>query len=312
MALCATGAQAQNAQASARTKARDLGYAGVEAYQKGDYQRANTQLAQAYELLPAPTLALWSARTLDKLGKLREAAERYRAATQLPVSSGDEGVQQRARDDAGRELEPLLERIPRVRFIPRGAALDEVQLVVDNEPLSAQSQQAEVALNPGSHRVVAVSGNRRLELVIPLVERERRDVSLNFVDVEANRERVTKVRTSRDTRATLGWVSLGVGGGGLVFGAVTGFWALGKRSALKDSGHCADTHCSSEERDSVSTYNTLRHLSTAGFVVGGVSAVTGLALLFVSKNSRAAGSSQTSPSFSLTVTNDGAELRGRF
>jgi hypothetical protein len=98
----------------------------------------------------------------------------------------------------------------------------------------------------------------------------------------------------------------------LVFGAVTGLWALGKRSALDDSGHCEDTHCSSEEQGRVSSYNTLRHLSTAGFVVGGVSALTGAALLLVDKNSRTPAGSQSSPRFAIGVTSNGAELRGRF
>jgi hypothetical protein len=310
--LIASGARAQSADAPTRSKARDLGYAGVEAYQKGDYPRANEQLSQAYELLPAPTLALWSARTLDKLGKLREAADRYRAATQLPVSSGDEGVQQRARDDAERELGPLLARIPHVRFLARGASLDQVQVSVDDQPLPSRALQAEVLLNPGPHQVVAVSPGGRVELALPLAERERREVSLNFAGMAANAESAAPTRSPRSTRETLAWVSLGVGGGGLVFGAVTGFWAMGKRSALKDSGHCEDTRCSPEEQASVSSYNTLRHLSTAGFVVGGVSAIAGAALLFVDKSSRTPGASQTSPRLAITVTSNGAALRGRF
>lgn len=311
--LTASGVRAEAADAPERAKARDLGYAGVEAYQKGDYSGANARFEQAYALLPAPTLGLWSARALDKLGKLREAAARYEAVARLPVSSGNAEVQQQARVDAERELTALTVRLPRVRFSAQGGELTDVQLAVDAQPVPSGERGEGLALNPGSHRVVAVRGGQRLELTITLSERERRDVVLNFTRVAAS-ARGSAVDASRpEPRRTLGWVSVGVGGAGLVFGTVTGLWALGKHGALEDSGHCQDTHCSPEERDRVSTYNTLRVLSTVGFVVGGTSAATGLILSLSAKKSRApAGSAAGNSGVVLALTGSGAELLGRF
>ena len=48
-----------------RESARELGYAGVEAYQAGDYVRANNALSRAYALLRAPSLCGRRARWLN-------------------------------------------------------------------------------------------------------------------------------------------------------------------------------------------------------------------------------------------------------
>jgi hypothetical protein len=55
----------------------------VNAYLDEDYQLAESRLESAYAVLRVPSLALWSARALEKNGKLIEAARRYLEATKL-------------------------------------------------------------------------------------------------------------------------------------------------------------------------------------------------------------------------------------
>src|SRR5262245_17640646 len=81
----ATPAARQPADDAARTKARALGYAGVEAYGNGDYSEASAKLEESFQLLPAPSLGLWSARALVGLGRWVEAEQRYRAVAALAV-----------------------------------------------------------------------------------------------------------------------------------------------------------------------------------------------------------------------------------
>jgi hypothetical protein len=52
-----------------RTEARALGSAGVQAYALKDFEMASAKLDEAFQLVPVPTLGLWSARALIKLGK---------------------------------------------------------------------------------------------------------------------------------------------------------------------------------------------------------------------------------------------------
>jgi Tfp pilus assembly protein PilF len=70
-----------------RASARQLGYAGVEEFQGGQYESARAKLEKAYRVLKAPSLGLWSARALEKLGKLVEASERYLEVTRLSPST---------------------------------------------------------------------------------------------------------------------------------------------------------------------------------------------------------------------------------
>jgi uncharacterized protein HemY len=60
-----------------RDVARELGDRGVEAYGKGDWEQARQLFHQAFQLVPAPTLAIREADALVKLGRLVEAREGY-------------------------------------------------------------------------------------------------------------------------------------------------------------------------------------------------------------------------------------------
>jgi Tfp pilus assembly protein PilF len=70
-------ASAQEIDDASRTAARAMGNSGVEAYQAGNYQEAVDRLEKAYGIARVPSLGLWSARALRKLGLLVEAANRY-------------------------------------------------------------------------------------------------------------------------------------------------------------------------------------------------------------------------------------------
>lgn len=81
------------------------------------------------------------------------------------------------------------------------------------------------------------------------------------------------------TQQTIGWVSLGVGAAGVTLGAITGGVASSKRGDLNKSCNVETRVCPSGVADEVGTYNTLRHVSTAGFIVGGVGLAAGAVLL---------------------------------
>jgi hypothetical protein len=52
---------------------------------------------------------------------------------------------------------------------------------------------------------------------------------------------------------TVGWVSLGIGGAGLLAGTVTGIMVLSKKSQLDSSGECAANRCLPSEHDTLSS-----------------------------------------------------------
>jgi len=92
-----------------RDQARTLGYEGIDAYEAGRFDEADAKLSAAYRLLTVPSLGLWSARALMRLGKRAEAEQRYREVLALPLDTGDVAVQQAAQRDAERELNASIE-----------------------------------------------------------------------------------------------------------------------------------------------------------------------------------------------------------
>ncbi len=77
-------------------------------------------------------------------------------------------------------------------------------------------------------------------------------------------------------RKTLGFVGIGVGGAGLVMGAVTGGLAIGKHGAL--AGECQNGVCFGHQSD-LDAFHLMSNLSDAGLVAGGVLAAAGVVLV---------------------------------
>ena len=73
-------------------------------------------------------------------------------------------------------------------------------------------------------------------------------------------------------------MGVGVGGAGILLGSVTGVMMISKQGDLDDGG-CVNGHCYTDQSAAVDSYNSLRTLSTIGFVVGGLAGGTGLVLL---------------------------------
>jgi hypothetical protein len=302
-----------------------LGYSGVKAYQAGDFAKASQELEKAYELLPAPSLGLWSARALVGLGRLVEANQRYLEVSRLPVSAGDPAVQQQAQADAAKELAQLTPRIPSVTLRFDGATAAEVEVSLDGFALPRAELGARRLVNPGRHQVEARRGTQLVESAFEIAEGAAREVVLNFdLAAPGSGAAITPsgMETSQagasartDPRRTLVWVALGVGGAGLAFGTFTGLLALGKKSDLDDSPHCHADKCLDPERESVNTYNSLRTLSSVGFATGiGFGAAGAILLLLRPKEREPASTALRKPSASIhfDVAPGGASIRGAF
>jgi hypothetical protein len=68
----------------------------------------------------------------------------------------------------------------------------------------------------------------------------------------------------------------GVGAAGLLTGAAAGIAVMANGGLRSD---CPNNTCPSSESGSANTYNLMRNISTAGFIVGGVAVAVGVTLL---------------------------------
>jgi hypothetical protein len=321
VALSAGPARSQAPDEATRTAARALGTAGVEAFEAGDMVAASDKLEKAYQLLKVPSLGLWSARALEKRGLLLEALARYLEASSTQVPGGEATVQHKAQVDAEREGAALKVRVPRVVISLEGAEPSEVTLTIDGKSVSSAVIGSPRLLNPGAHVVEVTRGNDRARAKVTAVEGKELPVLLRLASdgptsadpapvagtpgsVEPPGDDSAAGRGS-SIRPTLGWVSIGVGAAGLAVGIGTGLSAKSKRAALDDSGVCVGDSCPSSKQGEVDSLNTLRTISTIGFVAGGVLAATGVTLLLTAP-------SKSGASAALQIAPTSLELRGRF
>ena len=280
----ARAAHAEPPDKATRSAASTLGYAGVEAFEAGDFAGASERLEQAYALLKVPSLGLWSARALEKLGRLVRASERYAEVTSLQVSSGDVAIQKRAQRDAARELASLRPRIAQLVIAIAGAHGAEVAVSVDGVALTHAQRSASVALDPGRHVIEGRKGTHRARSEITLAEGQHASVELRFAGAQLapSGPGAAHAEAGDDPWRTVGWVAIGVGAASLTAGAVLGVSALQDRDHFASSEACDldRNQCWLGERERAESYNTKRVLSSIGLIAGGVLAATGTYLVF--------------------------------
>jgi hypothetical protein len=305
--LAVPTARAQSEDEATRIAAKTLGYAGVEAFQAGDFAGARERLEKAFALLKAPSLGLWSARALAKTGRLVQASERYREVMGLAVSTGDVAIQKQAQQDAARELAELTPRIPRLQIEIRGARASDVSVTIDAAPVRSARPGEPLPLDPGRRAIEGRHGGQTVRTEVMLSEKQLATVELRFIETAAIGPAASSAGGGKSLR-TLGWVALGVGGAGLATGAAVGISLLADREHFSSSDDCVGgNRCGPEERSRVNAYNDKRIISGVTLISGGVLAAAGAYLVFF----RAAPAAE-SPRLGLAVGPSALALYGRF
>jgi hypothetical protein len=320
VSLAASSALAQPVDDATRGAARKIGYSGVEAYQAGNYPTANEKLEKAYRVLRVPSLGLWSARALAKVGKLVEASERYLEVTRLTVSGGDEAVQKQAQGEAQTELDALSPKIPNLIVQLEGASAAEVKVTIDGVVVASDLIGEARPVNPGRHKVEGQRGAQNAVVEATVAEGEQKPVVLRFAGqpgaapiagaapapaAQAASSDADVAAKPGSGRRTLGYIAVGVGAAGVVLGGVTGMMALAKYSEFEKNPNCLNDQCLASEQDKVDGYKSLRTISTIGFVGGGVLAAIGIVLVTTAPKDQ-------QPSAALWVGPSSAGLSGRF
>ncbi len=226
--------------------------------------------------------------------------------------------QRAAKRDAQQEREALLARIPRLEVRIEGVNPSTVKVSLDGGEIPSNDVSRRHLLDPGEHTVAAWNADESRTEVVSLAEGDDRVIEIRFgardgeaavlatdsasptaVDVvgltPASGSRLRAAvpvaapasGVQRDqpqwltppTRRALMLTSFGVGGLGFVVGGITGALAAAKHSDLKERG-CTNTVCPSslDAGEDIDSLNTLRWVSTTGFVIGALGAAGGLTL----------------------------------
>ncbi|HZO14691.1 MAG TPA: hypothetical protein VFB62_15565, partial [Polyangiaceae bacterium] len=138
-----------------RQRARSLGEEGDALFDRGKYEAALDRYRQAAKLVDVPTLGLREARTLEKLGRLVEAAERYRKVTRTQVPADAPRAHHDAVALAREEHAALEPRVPIVTVDFAGERRD-LEVTLDGARFARLGEKHR--LDPGRHRIEARRG----------------------------------------------------------------------------------------------------------------------------------------------------------
>jgi hypothetical protein len=274
-------------------KARSLGRTAADLIDQKRFADALDHATRAEALYHAPTHLLLMAESQEGLEKLAAAAEIYERLVAEPLPSGSPAAFRSAQEHGKTRLRALLARLPSLLVNVTGPPLEEVTATIDGKPLALRSGVA-VRLDPGGHSVkVTASGYEPAEKAITLPPRggvvvieislmHPRDAAAPVASAPSASSaspRSASPQGPGKVNRTPEWISFGLGGAGLVVGAVTGALSLGKVGGLKD--RCPDGHCAESDRSDADSARMLGNVSTAGFVVGAIGLTAGVVFLLV-------------------------------
>lgn len=307
-----------------RNAARHLAEQGRDAFEHEDFERSRDLFHRAYALVQAPTLALYEARSLSKLGRLVQAEEAYLRALRTRLGPDSPQAFRKAVHEAESEAALLAPRVPKLTIVITGPGADSPSLsvTIDHEPVKAALLGVEMPLNPGSHGIEArvPSGPPSLvQLTIQESERKRVEIRVEAGELSpASKPPLGPKALSIDTPPELPrsrWhkpVAFAAGGVGVVgvgTGIIAGLMATSRHAEAEEQ--CPVQACveGSDGEDALRSFRTLRTVSTTGYIVGALGLAAGVTLFLVAPSPKGP-NRQTS--LGLRLSPGGAGLIGAF
>jgi hypothetical protein len=184
-----------------------------------------------------------------------------------------------------------------VSIVVSGMPGDQVVVTVDGVSIPTAALVAPRLMNPGAHVIVATAGSARDEARIELREGESKKVELKSSPQPGAPplapapppalEPVAPPQSAApasNTPAVLMGVGFGLGGVGLLVGAITGGIAMSKASSV--SAACQGLTCPRSVDSDLSSGRALGNASTAMFVVGGAGVVVGVVGVVLARKSK--------------------------
>ncbi len=249
----------------------------IELMNAENYAAAEDLLRRAYELVPAPTVAVLRGRALEHLDRLIEAAESYESARHMPHGAGTPAAFRDAKDEATERLEALRKQIPLVTINVTGVASDDERLEIrlDGKVLPVEMVGVRRPLDPGQHLILAAFDDTVHDTRWITPQRGEHIKVLMRVDappvVSPPPPPAPETRPRRFGRQSTGILALGVAGGGFAAGITAGVLMLETKAKLDDGCRPA---CPRQLEDDLRVFRRARTASAIGYGVG----FTGLAV----------------------------------
>lgn len=256
--ISSAGSASAQPSESPREAARALANRAANAIARGDYAEGEALLARAYEVYPAPTIALLQARTLVWLGRLAAGVAAYQRATLATLRPDAPEAFRSAVASAKTELAELRPRVPRLQVVVRqGEGGGHSRLELDGRQLPSAQLGRWILADPGRRTVRVEYSGTTYERSVRLEERQSVVVEL-----------VEPPSSALGRWATIG--ALGIGVVGLGTGVIAGLISSSAHEQAREE--CPQSRClaGTDGARALERYRDLRVVSTVSYAVGGV------------------------------------------
>lgn len=227
-------------------RARELGLAGLRAYEESRFEAALDSFQKAEALAHSPVFELYMARCLLGLERPDEARAWLEKVAALEASDRAPEAWRRAREEA----RTLLDATPESNAAPESKTLPESETPRSEPPVEALPPSAAEPKETPPHAIPPPPAS------VPPPRQ-------NFW------QRATPLHRGA-------YVAFGVGAAGLVFAGIAGTWAVVLASDVR--AHCEDGVCPPEQEPRAQEAIELANLATIGLVVLAAGGVTGTVL----------------------------------
>lgn len=258
-------------------------------FKKGMEARAASRQAEALEKLKAahalgrtPITGHELARQYEGAGQIVEALETAIDVGRIPVAFDETERSAEARHKAAELAAQLKPRVPTlvVRIVTVTKTSAELIVTIDGKPIPEAAVGESLHVDPGAHDVRAhYEGGDEVNAQITLAERDNKTVELSPAAPKVT-VRLTPKGGSTVVPAIIGF---GIGGAGLVVGAITGVMAIATKNDLDNQ--CRAFKCPETLWKKLDEANLFATVSTVAFVAAGIGTVFGFTWLLLSSES---------------------------
>jgi hypothetical protein len=276
-------------------RARELFVQASEQRDGGDVRGALEKFKAAHSIVANPITTFELARTFALLGQLVEARSAYLSILALPIQPAETDRATLARREAARAADEVRSRMPTIS-VKVAAPPSHVTISFDGEAAAPALLVAPRAVNPGTHRLVAIGADgKRVEQEVDLREGESREVEVAVPlaspgppphdPTPASAPPPPPVQPSPATSLApapaasgnhfgpFAYLGFGLGIAGFATGTVFAASALSKAST---ASQCNQMSCSQAAIDALQTTEQLAVGAVVSYVVAGFGVLVGL------------------------------------
>jgi hypothetical protein len=280
-----------------------------ELYRQGRLKEALEKALEAYRTAGTPVTALEAGQLLVESGRIVEARDILRGVAIMPVSPRESDKGREARQQSSSLATSLDARIPKLAVAGRPKGFD---VLLDGKTLGPTEPAAWQGVDPGAHAIVVRTDERTCTTItVTLAEGEVRTIDLHDVasscrgevtppepergiaptrSTEPRRDAVRQAPESEHATSSLKWAGLALAGIGAAAVGVGGYLALSAKSDY-ESVNCPSEGCNVHDYQVRTDARSKADIATVVMSVGGVAALGGLLLWFLTPSSTGSQSS---------------------